>query len=157
MYGKTKQMKQRVPGKKASVAEGPTMFDDINNLFYKRAPVREPEAYDKNIFQINKVLSMDDLLLPIVAETSKALFTLRGRYYHLMYDLIPKTRNRPYIKYAKRSKLDEKALEKVKAVQSVTNYSGKEAYIAIQILEKEGVDVSRALGMNDEKRARRKR
>jgi hypothetical protein len=127
------------------------MFDDIANLSSKKAPVRDPESYDRDVYQINRCLAMEDSLLPIMAEFSKYLWTLRGRYYLLLDGFIPQTNKRLFIKNVRRGKLENIDRQRINAVQQVTNYSGAQAYVAMEILRHEGIDVDRLFGFKEDK------
>lgn len=64
-------------------------FDLLNNLYHKRFNYPEEADINKNIWMINRWVSMDKDLLTYVAELSKYLFVLGDRYYKLLYRLIP--------------------------------------------------------------------
>jgi hypothetical protein len=122
------------------------MFDLFVNLFEKNAPPGNPEMYADKVYVINRWLANEPAFTEIVAQLTKYMPVLGGRYYHLLYALIP--RSRFYIKYPKKDKLDEYERAVVRAVQRVFCCNGREAYITKQILEKDGIDVERLLGLN---------
>lgn len=125
------------------------MFEEFVNLFEKKKSLlKEPEYYDDKVFVINRWLSNDKDMMEAVAALSKYLFVLRGRYYFLLYHLIPET-VRKFIKYPKKDILGEKERKEVRALQRVYNYSGREAYTVREILIKEGVDVRKMFGLNN--------
>ncbi len=128
-----------------------SMFDDIANLSTKKDPVRAPETYDKVVYQINRVLAGENSLLPVVSEFTKYLWTLRGRYYLLLDGFMPKTGKRLYIKGIKRGKTEDIDKQRIRCVQEVTNYSGKDAFVALKILEHEGIAVDRIFGIKEKK------
>lgn len=125
------------------------MFDEFINLFEKTEPLKEPEYYDNLVFQINKYMSMEDTLLPAAAEFSKYLWILRGRYYYLLYKFIPKTNKRLYIRYVKNKKLDDVIRNRVRCIQQALNCNGKEGYMALILLESQGIDVGKVFGIRD--------
>lgn len=124
-----------------------SMFDDIANLSTKKDPIRAPETYDKDVYQINRVLSGENSLLPVIAEFTKYLWTLRGRYYLLLDGFMPKTSKRLYIKGIKRGKTTDIDKQRIKCIQEVTNYSGKDAFVTLKILEHEGILVDKIFGI----------
>ena len=124
-----------------------SMFDDIANLFLKKEKPRDPESYDRDVYMINRMLSMEDELVPVLAEFSKYLWTLRGRYYLLLWGFMPHTKKKLWIKNIKRSALADRDRERVRLIQRATNYSGREAYIAKMILERDGVDIDKTFGV----------
>jgi hypothetical protein len=125
------------------------MFDDIGNLFLKDKPLREPEEYDGSVYQMNRMLAMEDTLTIPLAYLSRYMWTLRGRYYLLLWGLIPKTSKKLWIKNVKRGMLDDTERQRVRAVQMLFNYSGKQAFIAKEILEREGVSVDKLFGVKE--------
>ena len=130
------------------------LFDDMKNLFSKKEPLKEPEEYDQDVYMINKYLSMEPTLLPVISEFTRYLWTLRGRYMYLLDGFLPQTDKRLFIKYTKNKSLTDKTRDKVRLVQQLLNCSGREGYRALLILEKEGVKIERVFGMKEAKDAK---
>ena len=128
------------------VYEKDSLFDELGNLFLKTKKLKDPEEYDKYVYQINRFLSMDEDLTVPLAYLVKYLWVLRGRYYLLLWSLLPKTNKKPWLKYTKRGILAEKDRTEVRELQAVLNYTGKQAFMAKEILEKEGVDIAKLFG-----------
>jgi hypothetical protein len=126
------------------------MFDDIANLFLKNKQLRDPKEYDKEIYQISRLLAMENELTIPLAFLSKYIWVLRGRYYLLLWGLIPKTSKKLWLKNVKRGLLEDAERQRVRAVQALFNYGGKEAFIAKEILEREGVSIDKLFGVKNE-------
>ena len=133
--------------KKVKAKSTSPVYDDMANLFLKDKPLRDPESYDRSVYVINKMLGGEDDLTLYMAEFSKYLWTLRGRYYLLLWSFIPKTNKKLWFKNAKRFTLEAKERNRVQALQGLLNYSGRDAYYAKLILEKEGFDLDKIFGV----------
>jgi len=124
------------------------LFIDRDNLFTKAEPVRDPEDYDSTIFILNRWLGAQSSMTELMAYFSRWLFTLRGRYYHLLYTYFEKM-DRPFFKYVKKQTLEEKQRDRVRVIQRQINCDGKEGYMAMLILEKNGVDIDQSFGLTE--------
>jgi len=80
-----------------------TIFDYLNNLYYKKFSFVNDSEVSGLIWPINRMLSMEKALLETISYLTRYLFTLGPRYYKLLYRVIPQsrpTRNK-YIKVEK--------------------------------------------------------
>jgi len=126
----------------------PDMFQDYKNLFDKTAPLRAPEEYDDVIFIINRYFGMNNALLPAATYISRYLWSARGRCYYLLYGIIPPNAGSSFTKYVKREKLQKLDAIRVGHLQRHLSCNGKDAYISMLILKKQGIDIDRIFGID---------
>ena len=110
-----------------------TIWDAINNLYSKRMKYPEDSDLVGNLWMINRFLSMDNDLLEVVADVSKYFYTLKERYYRLLYRIIPQdTYQRS--KYVKPKKEFNEDL--VKRYSKLYGVSNRETIDCLRILQK---------------------
>ena len=68
-----------------------SLWDCLNNIYNKRLRYPTKKELSNKMWMINKFLSMDKDLLEMVAYVSKYFFTLKERYYKLLYSIVPQT------------------------------------------------------------------
>ena len=68
-----------------------SIWDILNNIYNKRLRYPTKEELSGKLWMINRFLSMDTNLLEVVAYVSKYFFTLKERYYRLLYSIVPQT------------------------------------------------------------------
>ena len=123
-------------------------IESYQNLFLKEEdPAQEdPDLYNGLVFNINRYLSMDDAFLVPVAYVTKYISILRGRYYHLLYTLIPDLGRKVFNKWIKNTALDHQEKHEVEAISRMLSVNMKDGFIARRVLIHKGVDVKAMIG-----------
>ena len=109
------------------------IWDCLNNLYHKRMTYPEDKELSGNLWMINRFLSMDKDLLEVVADLSKYFYTLKERYYRLLYRIIPQSSS-PKNKYIKPKKeFNEDVVRKYSKLYEISN---REVIDCLRILRK---------------------
>src|SRR3990167_7642989 len=97
------------------------IWDCLNNLYSKRMKYPDDNELSGKLWMINRFLSMDKDLLEVVADVSKYFYTLKERYYRLLYRIIPQSsssRNK-YIKPKK--EFSDEVLNRYSKLYAISN------------------------------------
>lgn len=113
------------------------LFSLINNLYSKRATYPENSELSGKMWMINRFLSMDKDMLEVIAVISKYFYSLKERYYKLLYRIIPMSPS-PRIKYFKPTK--EFDSELVERYSKFFNLNNREVVDYLKIMKKDFSD-----------------
>jgi len=123
-------------------------IEAYQNLFLKKEdPAKSDSAeFDGLVYNLNRYLSMDDIFLIPVAQLTRYLSVLRGRYYHLLYTMIPDLGRKVYTKWVKSTVLSDQERVEVEAISRLYGMNMRNGYMARRVLLHKGIDVKAMIG-----------
>ncbi len=128
------------------MSEARDFFVDYANIFNKTEQVdKDPDVYDSVVFQINRYISFDFNRSVLIADLSKYLSCLSGRYYYLLDRFFAKGTGQR-VKWIKSSKEDEDTQKMLGNIAQEYNCSISQAVVYKKIFERYGVDLQRRYG-----------
>lgn len=131
-------------------------FTGYTNIFNKTTPLEEPEKYDDVVFNINRYISMNLKRAIIIGHLTKYLWTLKGRYYTLLYSIFPKGSG-AFVKWVKADTVSDSEKELLSNIVKEYNCSMPQAYRYKKIFEQYKIDLVKRYGGVRDKEVKPKR